>query len=63
MGYWKPTPKKWRQVGDSILLIGTTITSYAIFAENHYYALASLILTVLGKIITNFAKEDESQPS
>lgn len=61
MGYWKPTPKKWRKVGDSILLAGTTITSYAILSEDKIFAVVSLILTVVGKIITNFANEDDAQ--
>ena len=61
MGYWKPTPKRWRMIGDSILFAGTTITGYAIYQDNHLFTLISLILTVLGKAITNFATEENKE--
>lgn len=59
MGYWKPTPKKWRIIGDTILFAGTTITGYSIYTENHTFTLISLVLTVFGKAITNFATEKD----
>lgn len=54
--YWAPTPIFWRKVGDSLLLIGSTVTGYAVFEGDKRMALISLVCTVLGKVITNFAK-------
>lgn len=55
--YEKPTPNKWRKVGDSIALLGTTITGYAII-QHEGWAIVSLILTWAGKTITEFATDD-----
>jgi hypothetical protein len=55
--YKAPTSAKWRKVGDSFLLIGSTVTSYAIFEGNKTFALISLACTVVGKVITNFTNE------
>jgi hypothetical protein len=62
--YYKPTPKKWRQIGDSILL-GTTALSgmmmgaplsesgktWCIFILN--------VIGVVGKVLTNLAKSED----
>ena len=56
--YYQPTPKPWRKVGDSILFAGMTMTGYAIFSEDKWFAIVSLILTVAGKTITNLFTDD-----
>jgi hypothetical protein len=56
--YYKPTSVKWRKVGDSILFTGMTMTGYAIFGEDKWFAIISLILTVAGKTITNLFTDD-----
>ena len=58
MSYGKPTPKKWRNLGDSLLGVSTTITGYAIMDNTQWLALASLGLGVIGKFLTNFFSED-----
>jgi hypothetical protein len=55
--YKRPTPEAWRKVGDSLLLIGSTITTYAILDGDKTFAIISLACTVLGKIITNFTTD------
>lgn len=57
--YYKSTPVIWRKIGDSILLLGTAITTYQLtyHSENTKLALATLLITWLGKTITNFAIE------
>jgi len=56
INYNKPTPHNWRVVGDSILIIGTTLTTVAgLLSLSPYVIAAAAILTAVGKIITNFA--------
>jgi len=63
--YGSPTPKKWRKLGDALLGVSTTITTYAIAADyEKWVALTALLLGVLGKFLTNFFSEDgvDTQP-
>jgi hypothetical protein len=56
--YYKPTPFKWRVIGDSILIIGTTVTAVAgLLSLSPYVVAAGAILTAVGKILTNFANK------
>jgi len=70
--YYKPTPLKWRKIGDSILVIGTIIsTTCLVEYENakemfgvgdlKVLMLTAVICTALGKIITNFAVEETTE--
>ena len=52
--YYAPTPVKWRKLGDALLGVSTTITSYAIYEEVKWIALTALALGVVGKFLTNF---------
>jgi hypothetical protein len=67
--YYKPTPAKWRKIGDSILVIGTITSTTClveyekakeIFGANDLKTimLTAVVCTALGKIITNFASEN-----
>lgn len=56
--YFSPVHKTWRKIGDSLLIVSTSIAGYAVLAEIKWLAMAGLITGVLGKIITNFVKED-----
>lgn len=56
--YYKPTPVKWRIIGDSILIIGTTVTTVAgLLSLSPYVVAAGAIITAVGKILTNFANK------
>lgn len=56
--YYKPTPFKWRVVGDSILIVGTTLTTVAgLLSLSPYVVAAGAIFTALGKILTNFTSK------
>jgi len=70
--YWKPTPKKWRRIGDSLLAVASVLaigglwqfdSLKEIFTPNEIKGLivASIVLGVLGKFLTNFFKEDTSE--
>lgn len=56
--YYEPTPKNFRKLGDTILIIGTTITGSLVVTDHRWLAIVGLVLTVTGKVITNFFSED-----
>ena len=56
--YYRPTPFKWRLVGDSILIVGSTVTTVAgLLSLSPYVVAAGAIFTALGKILTNFTSK------
>lgn len=58
-GYYQPTPKKWRKIGDTLqesAIVGAAIV--ALFtAPPAWVPVAIFVVGRLGKIITNFAIE------
>jgi len=69
--YWKPTPKRWRKLGDSLLAVATIIAVGGFMAidslkelftpdELKLMIISSIVLGVIGKFLTNFFKEDET---
>lgn len=64
--YYKSTPVKWRKIGDTILLGCTSLSALMMGAplKEHTITWIVFILNVvgvIGKVITNFFKEDEVQ--
>lgn len=58
--YWAPTPKLFRKIGDSILLLGTTLSAtFAGMEVDKGWVIASVVLTALGKMVMNFFTEDD----
>ncbi len=71
--YWRPTPKKWRKLGDALLAVATVIAIGGIWQydslkeiftpqELKIMIVSSIIFGVVGKFLTNFFKEDNSEP-
>ena len=69
--YWKPTPKKWRRLGDSLLAVATVIAIGGIWqydslkeiftpGELKVMIITSIVFGVVGKFLTNFFKTDDS---
>ena len=56
--YFKPTPKRFRLLGDALLSVSLFVTSSAIATGNDIVAYISLGLGIVGKFLTNFFKED-----
>jgi uncharacterized PurR-regulated membrane protein YhhQ (DUF165 family) len=67
--YYKPTPKKWRIIGDAILATGVFITGGGLMAFDQLSQIFSpkelkiiigvaFIMAVVGKFLTNLFKED-----
>lgn len=62
--YYSPTPKKFRQIGDAILIgcasLSALIVGSPLSDNAQKWVIFSLsVLGVLGKVISNFAKTDE----
>lgn len=69
--YYKPTPKKWRKIGDAILATGTFVTAGSLMEFDKMQEIFSthqlkeiiacaLILGVAGKFLTNLFKEEDT---
>jgi len=55
--YFKPTPKNIRIIGDGLLAISTSVSTYSVLMENKYVSISMIILGLLGKFITNLFTE------
>ena len=56
--YYSPTPKKWRQIGDTLLAI-SLISVPVDLAGYKWIAISFFVMGILGKFLTNFFTEDE----
>ena len=59
-GYFQPTPKLVRQLGDALLASTTAVAGYAIFADSKVIAGVAMGAGVLGKFLSNFFKDDNA---
>lgn len=70
--YWKPTPKKWRKMGDALLAVASILSIDGlwqfdnlkdVFTSNELKVMIvlSIVLGVIGKFLTNFFVEDITQ--
>ena len=70
--YWKPTPKKWRKMGDALLAVASILSIGGlwqfdnlkdVFTSNELKVMIvlSIVLGVIGKFLTNFFVEDIPQ--
>lgn len=69
--YWSPTPKKWRRIGDSLLAVSTTVAIGGLWqfeslreiftvTELKTIIILSITMGVIGKFLTNFFKDENS---
>ena len=69
--YWKPTPKKWRKWGDSMLAVASVLAIGGLWqfdnlkdiftpTEIKIMIVSSIVLGVIGKFLTNFFKEENT---
>ena len=67
--YWKPTPKKWRKLGDTFLEVSSVLAIGGLWQFDNLkdiftaFEIKSMIVTsialgALGKFLTNFFKEE-----
>lgn len=68
--YWKPTPKKWRKWGDTLLAVSSVLAIGGLWQfdnlkdiftpfEIKIMIVTSIVLGVVGKFLSNFFKEEE----
>lgn len=55
--YYSKTPLILAKIGDSLLLVSTSVTAYGISSHQELIAYIALFSGTLGKILLNFAKE------
>jgi len=56
--YWAPTPNKMRKIGDSLLGIFSVTSMSSMIMDNKALAITSLVIGVVGKVLTNFFSEE-----
>lgn len=56
--FYKPTPVKWRKLGDALLAVSVTITGYAMYEDVKWVAMTAIITGIIGKFLTNFFTEE-----
>lgn len=62
--YYSPTPVKLRKLGDSILILGTTLTAtFAGMEVDKGWIIGAAFMTALGKMITNLFTEAPTHPT
>lgn len=70
--YYKPTPKKWRKLGDAFLAVSVAVTTGGLLAFDMLSQIfdakelkiiigCAFACGVLGKFLTNFFKEDTAE--
>lgn len=55
--YYSKTPIIIAKIGDSLLLISTSVTAYGISSHQEVIAYVALFTGTIGKILLNFTKE------
>lgn len=57
--YWKPTPKFFRKLGDTLLACSTMVAGFTIYAGFEWVAMIAIACGVIGKFLTNFTTDDD----
>ena len=57
-GYYEPTPKLLRKIGDTLLAISSFASATSTINDDKDLAIAFLVIGVVGKILTNFFTDD-----
>jgi hypothetical protein len=58
-GYWKPTPLILRKIGDALLAVFSMLSVSSIATDHKYIGIATLVIGVLGKILSNFFSDNQ----
>jgi len=59
--YFNPTPKKLRVLGDTLVALGTAAGSWTIVEGNPQAGTLIVVLSVVGKFLSNFFAEDKGE--
>ena len=60
-GYYKPTPKNFRKLGDALLGMSQFLTGYSVIMEEKYLAIGCIAIGTIGKGLTNFFVEEDPE--
>jgi hypothetical protein len=58
--YFKPTPKRFRVLGDSLAASSTFAASLSIAADQKWVGIAIIVCGWAGKMLTNFFAEENT---
>lgn len=58
--YYKPTPKKWRKIGDTLLAVSVYAQTQEMISGNTKLMTVVTIVGLIGKFLTNFFVEDST---
>lgn len=61
--YFKPTPKRVRIFGDSLVAAGTLAASISVLNGSPQTGTAILVVAVIGKFMSNFFTDEPSSPN
>ena len=56
--YFKPTPKRFRVLGDSLASASVFVSTYGVLNDMKQMAIVVLVSGWVGKFLTNFFSED-----
>lgn len=59
-GYFLPTPKRFRVLGDSLASASVFVSSYAILNDHQCFGVVVLVSGWVGKFLTNFFTDEET---
>jgi hypothetical protein len=59
--YFQPTPKKLRVLGDTLVALGTAAGSWTIVDGNHQAGTIIVVISVIGKFLSNFFSENKGE--
>lgn len=57
--YFHPTPRVWRVIGDTLLALAAGMATIAYYNSRPGWMMATLIIGISGKFITNLFKEEK----
>ena len=57
-GYWEPTPKKVKKIGDALLAVSMYAQTQQMFTGQNTALTVIGIVGLVGKFISNFCAED-----
>ncbi len=56
--YYKPTPVKWRKIGDTMLGVSLFLTGSSLIANYRWFGILALLIGATGKFLSEWFSED-----
>jgi hypothetical protein len=55
--FYKPTPLKWRKIGDALLASSLVVATYSAANDYKWTGVAAMAMGVIGKFLSNLFSE------